>query len=509
MFKREQPSWTLILCLAFLKFMLPLISQDPLYELQRDEFLYYQQGLHPGLGYLENPPLLSYLGTISSWFGGSESWIKFWPCLFGAATVVVTCLIAAELGGKLFAQFLAAIGVSVGAFVRVHYLFQPNFLDIFFWTLALYFVIRLIQSKDQRFVYYLMISLALSWWSKYSVFFIGISIMLGFVLSPHRKILLKKHSWLALLLGLVIVLPNLFWQYNHNWPLLTHMKELKETQLRYIKKSDFIIDQFMMLMPALVLWLSGLVWLLRQAKWRILPIIYFAVILFLLFGSGKGYYALGVYPMLIAAGAVCWERITGKRKWIRYAFTTIIIFLNWLIMPMLLPIWKPGKLEAFYNKIGIEHKWEDQQKHPLPQDYADMLGWKELTQKLETFYTALPAPERENTIILGSHYGHAGSIKFYTKDRQLAEKTFTDVGSFLFWIPDRLHFRNIILISKRMPEKDSKLFGHFENMTIIDSVTNPYSRQSGDKIIYFENIDAAGYQYVIEDWREMKKQFNK
>jgi len=104
MIKREHPGWPLILCLAFLKFILPLFQQDPQFELQRDEFLYYQQGLHPDLGYLENPPLLSYLGAISSWFGGSESWIKFWPCLFGAATVVVTCLIAAELGGKLFAN---------------------------------------------------------------------------------------------------------------------------------------------------------------------------------------------------------------------------------------------------------------------------------------------------------------------------------------------------------------------------------------------------------------------
>lgn len=508
MIKREHPGWPLILCLAFLKFILPLFQQDPQFELQRDEFLYYQQGLHPDLGYLENPPLLSYLGAISSWFGGSESWIKFWPCLFGAATVVVTCLIAAELGGKLFAQFLAALGVSTGAFVRVHYLFQPNFLDIFFWTLALYFVIRFIQTKDHRFIFYLMVSLALGWWSKYSIFFIGMAILLGFVLSAHRSVLIKKQSWLALLLGLVIVLPNLFWQYNHNWPLLTHMKELKETQLRFIKKSDFIIDQFMMLMPALVLWLSGVVWLLRQAAWRILPIIYFSVIMFLLFGSGKGYYALGVYPMLIAAGAVCWERITGKRIWIRYVFTTIIVFLNWLIMPMLLPIWKPGKLEAFYKKIGIEHKWEDQQNHSLPQDYADMLGWKELTQKLERFYTTLPAAAKENTIILGRHYGHAGAIKFYTKDRQLAEKTYTDVGSFLLWIPDSIQFRNIILIARRMPDKDDKVFRHFENRTIIDSVTNPYSRQLGDKIIYFESLDSSGYRIAIEDLRKMKKQFN-
>jgi 4-amino-4-deoxy-L-arabinose transferase-like glycosyltransferase len=165
--KRQEAYWPLILLLAIIKFVLPLFQQDALYELQRDEYLYYQQGLHLDLGYLENPPLLSYLGTISSWFGGSEAWIKLWPCLFGAATVVITCLIAAELSGKLFAQLIAGLGIISGAYVRVHYLFQPNFLDIFFWTLSIYFLIRYINSKDLKFIYWLAVSLALGWWGKY------------------------------------------------------------------------------------------------------------------------------------------------------------------------------------------------------------------------------------------------------------------------------------------------------------------------------------------------------
>ena len=40
---------------------------------------------------------------------------------------------------------------------------------------------------------------------------------------------------------------------------------------------------------------------------------------------------------------------------------------------------------------------------------------------------------------------------------------------------------------------------------IIDSVTNPYSRQYGDKIIFFENIDSAGLQLASEGLKEMKE----
>jgi hypothetical protein len=507
--KREQPYWPLVLCLAFLKFIIPLISQHPLYELQRDEYLYYQQGLHPAPGYLENPPLLSWLGMISSWLGGSESWIKFWPCLFGAATVIITCLIAAELGGKLFAQFLAAVGVSTGAFVRVHYLFQPNFLDIFFWTLAIYFLIRYIHSKEQRFIYWLALSLALGWWSKYSVLFMALGIVIGLMASPYRNIFTTKKTWLAAGLALLIILPNLLWQYAHNWPLLHHMEELRDTQLKYVNKIDFIKDQFMMLMPAAVLWCAGLVWVLRQKSLRILGIIYFSVILLLLFGSGKAYYALGLYPMLVAAGAVAWEQFLVKRVWIRYALAGIILFLNWLIMPLLLPIWKPEKLEAFYKKVGIGHTWEDLKAHPLPQDFADMLGWKELTEKTEKFFHSLPDSTKVNTIIHCANYGQAGALKFYGKDDQFKGRVISENGSFQLWINERINFKHLIIIDDELPDPDDEVIRYFKKVTAIDSVKNSYSRQLGDKIFLLENLDSTGLSIAREGFKENKKRFNR
>ena len=232
--KAAKPFWLLIILLAAIKFLLPFILQAPVWELQRDEYLYYQQGLHPALGYLENPPLLSWLGIISSWFGGTEFWIKFWPSLFGGATVVITCLIAAEFGGKRFAQFLAGLGIIVGAYMRVHALFQPNILDIFFWTLAIYFIVRYVNSGVEKYLFFFTISLALGFWSKYSVIFIAASIIISLLLTYHRHLFIKKNFYLAGALGILIILPNILWQYNHRWPLIHHMRELQETQLQYL-----------------------------------------------------------------------------------------------------------------------------------------------------------------------------------------------------------------------------------------------------------------------------------
>lgn len=47
------------------------------------------------------------------------------------------------------------------------------------------------------------------------------------------------------------------------------------------------------------------------------------------------------------------------------------------LIPVLLPVWKPEQLSAYYLKTGFDKtgilKWEDLQNHPLPQDFADML----------------------------------------------------------------------------------------------------------------------------------------
>lgn len=505
--KKTEAYWPLILLLALIKFVLPIFLQSSVFELQRDEYLYYEQGQHVALGYLENPPILSWLGMISSWFGGSEAWIKFWPCLFGAATLVVTCLITAELGGGRVAQFFAGISIITGAFLRVHFLFQPNILDIFSWTLAVYFLIRYISTSASSNIYGLVISLALGWWGKYSVLFIAASILLALLATKHRTIFLKKQTWLAVGIGLLIILPNVWWQYEHNWPLIHHMNELRETQLQFLSPVDFLLDQLLMLLPVVLVWIAGLVWLVRQPQWRFLALIYLLVIILLIVGSGKSYYALGIYPMLLAAGGVAWERWTQKWKWIRVALTVCIVFFTWVILPLALPIWKPEKLAAFYEEKGFDHEWEDLKKHELPQDFADMLGWKELAERAERFYQTLPDSSQKATIIFCRNYGQAGSLKYFSKDNDFADKVISTNGSFLLWIPDDLTFDHLVLITHRMPDRDEEVFQHFGKVTVIDSVTNRLSRQYGDEIIFFQNIDTTGRRLVKEKLNEMKKQF--
>jgi hypothetical protein len=64
----------------------------------------------------------------------------------------------------------------------MHFLFQPNAPEIFFWTLSIYFLVRFIKNKERKFLFVFVISISLSWWSKYSVAFLAAAIFIAFTI---------------------------------------------------------------------------------------------------------------------------------------------------------------------------------------------------------------------------------------------------------------------------------------------------------------------------------------
>jgi 4-amino-4-deoxy-L-arabinose transferase-like glycosyltransferase len=347
--------WPLVLLLAVVKFALPFFLQHPVYELHRDEFLYLEQGHHLAWGYMEVPPMLSWLSWLTHFFGGSFFWVKFWPSFFGALTLVITCRMVKEMGGGFFAIFIAALCIIFTAYLRVHFLFQANFLEIFWWSLSGYFILRYINTKNIQYLYLIGFAFGCGWLAKNSISFFILGFGIALLLTQYRVLLLNKHLYGAALLAFLIALPNLAWQYNHNWPLMHHMNELRETQLKFIDPTDFLFGQVLMYFAAFFIWIIGLVWLFtRSGKvYRLLAWIYLSVILLLIFSSGKNYYSMGVYPMLFAAGAVALQQWTSvKLKWIRWVTVALILFLSWVVTPMALPLWEPEKLADFYKQYS-------------------------------------------------------------------------------------------------------------------------------------------------------------
>ena len=509
-------SYRFLCLLALVKFILPFLLQSSIYEPHRDEFLYLAEGKHMAWGFMEVPPLLSVFAWLTNLFGGSFFWIKFWPSLFGSFTFLLTGNIILSLGGKLFALLLAFFAFIFGAYLRVHYLFQPNFLEIFFWTLIAFSLVRFVQSAENKWLYIFGISVGLGMLSKYSVAFFVASILLGLLLTKERKIFFNKHFYYASLIAFIIFLPNLIWQYLYHFPVVYHMEKLQRTQLQYVSPVSFLVDQILMNIACFFVWITGLLFLCFSAKakqFRFVGLAYFFVIALLLIGHGKNYYSLGVYPILFAFGAYQLEQLTSFRfSFVRYICLAFIFFIAYFLVPILLPIFEPVKLAAFYKEKHLEKtgalKWEDLNNHQLPQDFADMLDWKTIAEKTAKVYNNLPQDEKNKTVVKSDNYGICGALNFYGPSLGLPQVYGYD-ASFLLWIPDTFNVTNVITIGEKMPDSTKDVLKYFSNVSVKDELIDSFARENGSKIILWYHCDAVVLNKFLKDEIVEKKKLFK
>ncbi|TWF41815.1 dolichyl-phosphate-mannose-protein mannosyltransferase [Chitinophaga polysaccharea] len=484
----------LLYLLALIKLILPFFLQDPAWGPHRDEFLYLAEARHMAWGYMEVPPLLSVFAWLTNFLGGATWAIKIWPSLGGALTYLLAGRLVLHLGGRWFALVLAWMPFVAGAWLRIHFLFQPNFLDIFFWTAMAYGLTRFQQSEKPLHLYMAGLSFGLGMLSKYTMVFYATGLMAGLLLTWDRKILTNRHFYYAIGLSFLLFLPNLLWQVRNGFPVIYHMKALHDGLLQYVSNSDFLKDQLLYNVATLFTWVTGLVWVARTKQYRFIAWAFFVTLALLMVGHGKSYYSQGAYPILFAFGAPVLEAWTNK--WWKIGMIAFSLFIGIRLAPLLLPFKAPAPLAAYYvrhplaSKVGFL-RWEDLQDHSLPQDFADMLSWEEMTQKVANAYASLNSTEKARTLLFCDNYGEAGAVNYYGPKYHLPP-AYSDNASFLYWMPrDFDQFEVLLLVTDDKQEMQHAFIKEFKEVQLVDSITNPYAREHGSLIILLKGPSEA------------------
>ena len=454
-------------------------------EYHRDELLYFSQGMHPAWGYASVPPLTGWLaGLVWATLGYSVWAVKLLPALGSGAMVLLVAAISRELGGRNYAQILAAIGVVITPLMlRAFFLFQPVYLDILFWTLLFYWLVRFLNTSSDKYLYALGVTLGLGLLNKYLVALWAVSVLLAFLLTRERRAFTRKSLYLAFLVSLLVFLPNIIWQFLHDFPVVEHMAALSESQLAHVSRADFLADQLLMGYSVVLLLGPGLYFLLRLPKYRSvgLAVVFTVGLLCLL--RGKSYYTAGVFPVLLAAGGVLWENILART--FGKALLPALMALSILpLLPLGLPIYDVegmiGYFDALDQKYGIDagRRFEDGTVHSLPQDYADMLGWDELTRLVQKAYQQ--TGDKRNALIYCENYGQAGAVAMIGKKYKLPQPMcFSE--SFLYWAPDLLdhEIREFIYVNDELGED---LRQGFADIREVGRIQNAHAREYGTRV---------------------------
>lgn len=500
----------LFLIVLIIKVALQFLLIDPAYDLQRDEFLHLDQGKHLAWGYISVPPVTSWISWLINLLGGGVFWVKFFPALFGTLTVVIVWKTIEEFQGKTFAAVIGIIAILFSVLLRINILYQPNSLDIFFWTLTYYAIIKYTNTNNSKWLYVMAFALGFGFLSKYNIAFLIVGLFGGLLLTRERKIFLNKNLYLAGLIALLIVLPNILWQINNHFPTLHQLDELSRTQLVNVKRIDFMKDQLMFFVNSLfiiIIAFVGFVVYPPFKKYHFVLWSYVIAIALYLFLKAKSYYAIGLYPILIAFGSVYLERLLSF-GWKRYLKPVMVIVVIGFFIPMYLiafPTKSPAEIEEnnkIYKDFGLL-RWEDGKDHNLPQDFADMIGWSDLAGKVDSVYSFLP--DKENTLVLCDNYGEAGAINYYSKFKGINAVSMN--ADYVNWFRLDKPVKNVILVQEADDDDPGRTKERpwFDKIMMTGMNDNSYSREQGTKIYLLQGAKININSLLAEEIDKRKK----
>ncbi len=499
--------WILLL-LVTVKLILQFVLVNPIYELHRDEFLHLDQAFHPAAGYISVPPFSSWIASIIYLFGGGVFWVRFFPAFFGALTIVFAWLIVEDIGGSNYAKILTSIFLIFSIYARLNVLFQPNSFDILAWTIIFYFLIKYIRTQQSKWLFFLSIITALGLYNKYTIIFLIFGLFAGLLLTVQRAVFNKKSFYAAIGLSLLILLPNIIWQIKNHFPVIYHMKALNESQLVNVNRIDFLFDQVKYGVVGILTIAS--IWALVFYKpfkvYRFIGWTFAVVIILFTISHAKSYYTLGLYPVLFALGSVYLEILFKKWRTVLFAFLALMnIVVFFVIVKYLMPFQNPSEIVAekeVYERIGLL-RWEDGINHPLPQDFADMLGWKELSDKALTAYKMIPVNELQNTLIYCDNYGQAGALNYY--NRRIIPEAYSYNTDYIYWLPESMKIQNILFVGN-LPSKE--VMDMFKDYKLVGVVENEFAREKGTKVFLLLGAKTDVSDMFFKIAEERKKSFD-
>jgi hypothetical protein len=378
------------------------------YGFHRDELATLEDARHLAWGYVAYPPVTPFFGRLSLvLFGTSLTGFRFFAAVAESLAVVLTGLMARELGGTRWAQLIAAMAALPFCLVGGSLMQYVSF-DYLGWVLTAHFTLNLLKSNDPRWWIAIGGSIGFGMLSKYSMPFLVAGLVVGVLTTDVRRHLKSRWLWCGVVVSLLIFLPNLHWQVQHNFISIDFLQHIHARDVRQGRADGFLPGQLKLTLLAAPLWIAGLYFYLFSAQgkpYRTLGWMYVVPLLIFVIAKGRDYYLAPAYPMLYAAGSVSLE---GWLQSLRPRWAPVLRGLLWtalavdiaMMAALTLPL---APVSSVWFKVANE----------VNGDFREEIGWPELVETVAHIRDSLPAEDRARMGILTTNYGEAGAVNLY------------------------------------------------------------------------------------------------
>ena len=448
-----------------------LLAVSGAYGFHRDELYFIVAGRHPAFGYPDQPPLTPLLSAGSvALLGLSPTAVRVLPALAMGLVVVLTALMARELGGSPRAQLLAAATVALSGYLAAGHFAATATYDLLFAAVILWLLVKLLAGGDRRLWLALGVATGIGLQNKDTLLLLFAGLLVGLALARRWDVLRSPWAWAAVGIALLIWAPNLAWQATHGWPQLT---------MAHVIAGDAAANRAQLL-P--VLWLftgpllfavtvAGWAWMLlakAAAPWRTIAIAVVVVLVLVMASGGKGYYAVGITPPLMAAGAILLDRwlARGHRRLRLVSFIAAAALSGALVVYLTLPVLPVATFATTSLPAQIPTS-------------AEQIGWPQLAAQVQQVVAALPAEQRAHAVILTDNYGEAAALQLLGKG---LPPVYSGHNGFWYWGPPPAGRTVVVHVGDWAAPDWSPLFTDCRTVAHIDNGLGINNQEQGQAI---------------------------
>lgn len=390
-------------------FILTVINFTGGYGIFVDEYYYLACSKRLAWGYVDQPPFSIFLLRILGIDGNSIVLLRFVPASLAGLSVFLVGNLTRHFSRSKLSIVLASLATMTVPVLQVIFgFYSMNAIEVFFVLLLVCLSIYLKEKPYHWLSIGVVIGLGVM--NKHTYMVYVFAIMIPYVWFQFKNIYQNKFFYLGVTVALLLVFPNLYWQYQNEFPSLefyTNAYLMKNIDLSIFQ---IIFDQVLSMNPAtLPLWILGVYFYLKNKEYRYLGIAYLLMLgLFLYTKSSRPDRIASFYPVLFAGGSAF--LFSDLLKKILLGFTLIV---GLILAPIGMPILPLSLLSNYVNVLGIVPKIEAGNRTLLPQWFADRLDWDEFYKQVQSSVNGLSPSVIKETAIVGNFYGQAGSLEFY------------------------------------------------------------------------------------------------
>jgi len=321
--------------------------------LMDDEAYYWVYSRFLDWGYFDHPPMTALMIKAGTLLFPGELGVRFFIVLTNTLTLWIIYKLLQKRNDGLFYLIAAGMAVlQIGGILAV-----PDLPLVFFIACFFYVYQQFLRNDSLKNTVLLGLTMSLMLYAKYH----GVLVVL-FTLASNPSLIKKWQSWLAVMIGAVLFVPHLVWQYNHGFPSVQyHLFERNAPAYKAGFTFEYLGGQLALMGPIIG-------WLLLWASWKYKPTNrfewalrwnLFGILVFFGISTFKGRVeANWTIPVFVPLIILSHQYLTEKTKWWPFLRVSAIIT---LVLVLVVRVYMIADIEPLKwvkkDEVHKNHEW--------------------------------------------------------------------------------------------------------------------------------------------------------